>query len=395
MRLFLHLKLRPFPIATCFFPRVSDSLRASTAAAKGCIIRENAMRGHLTRGLHARASLLTQSGIAAMLLTIGASALSASPALAQNVSFAGKTINVTIGYDAGGSYDYYGRLLARHMGKQLPGEPRMVPLNMPGAAGFRALGFLYAAAPKDGTTIGITTQQIAIADKLGGGAVKYEAGKFNYIGRITSSVEIVLMAGKSKVKTIEDARSHSVPVSATSPGSSAYDYWKVLNNIGGTKFNVIGGYNSAARMLLAMENGETEGAFTSWNTVKVRRPDLLRDNKSIILMQFTTARHPDLKDVPALIEAGKTEEDRQILALYASGGDMGRAFFAPPGVDAAIVATLRRAFDAMIADKEFLAEVEKVKAEFDPMSGEKLQAFVAQFENLSPALLERARKARE
>lgn len=332
----------------------------------------------------------TIAGLAAL-----AAVSCAPPASAQQVSFKGKTITVYIAYDAGGSYDFYGRILARHMARHVPGNPKMVPVNMPGAAGFRATAFLYNAAPKDGTAIGIVTQQVALADKLGNASVKYQAGKFNYIGRVTPSVEIALAWHTSKVKTVDDARRIAIPVSATSPGSSAYDYWKVLNNIGGTQFKIIGGYQSATPMLLAMERNETEGAFTSWNTLKVRRTELLRDKKVNILMQFTTARHKDLPDVPALIEAGKSEEDRQILALYASGGDMGRSFLAPPGVPPQTIATLRGAFSAMVKDKVFLAEIKKTRAEFDPMNGEELQAFVAKFENLPPALLERARKARQ
>lgn len=340
-------------------------------------------------------SLSSSAGLARA-LALGAIAASlACGGAAASDHFRGKTINVYIGYDAGGSYDFYGRMFARHMGAHIPGEPRLVPQNMPGAAGFRALGFLYSAAPKDGTAVGITTQQIAIADKLGTQGVSYEAGKFNYIGRLTSSVEIALFWHTSKIKTLDDARRYPAPVSATAPGSSAYDYWKILNNIGGTKLRIIGGYQSAAPMLLAMERGETEGAFTSWNTLKVRRNELLRDKLVTILMQFTTARHPDLKDVPALVEAGQSEEDRQILALYASGGDIGRSFVAPPGMNPEIVTILRRAFDAMVKDKQFLAEIEKTNAEFDPMSGEKLQEFVRGFDNLPPALLERARKARD
>ena len=309
--------------------------------------------------------------------------------------FKGKTINVYIGYDTGGSYDFYGRMLARYMGAHLPGEPKLVPQNMPGAAGFRVAGFMYSAAPADGTAIAITTQQIAISDKLGLQGVQYEASKFNYVGRMTSSVEIALFWHTSRVKTLEDARQHAVPVAATSPGSSAYDYWKILNSIGGTKLRIIGGYQSAAPMMLAMERGETEGSFTSWNTVKVRRPELLRDKLVTILMQFTTSRHADLPDVPALVEAGQTPEDRQIPALYASGGDIGRSFIAPPATPPDVVALLRKGFDTMVKDAGFLAEIDKTKAEFDPMSGEKLQAFVRQFDHLSPNLLERARKARD
>ncbi len=339
-------------------------------------------------------STISHLKIVAFASVIAAGA-TATPSAAQEVSFKGKTINVYIAYDAGGSYDFYGRMFARHMARHVPGNPKMVPVNMPGAAGFRATAFLYAAAPKDGTAVGIVTQQVALAGKLGNTSVKYQAGKFNYIGRMTSSVEIALAWHTSKVKNVEDAKHISIPVSATSPGSSAYDYWKVLNNIGGTKFKIIGGYQSATPMLLAMERNETEGAFTSWNTLKVRRTELLRDRKVNILMQFTTARHKDLPNVPALIEAGKSEEDRQILALYASGGDMGRSFLAPPGVPPQTIATLRNAFSAMLKDAVFLAEIEKTKAEFDPMNGQELQAFVSKFENLPPALLERARKARQ
>jgi len=326
-------------------------------------------------------------------LAAGLTLAAAAPAAAAD--FQGKTVNVYIGYNAGGSYDFYGRLIAAHMGRHIPGGPTMVPINMPGVAGFRAAAFLYAAAPKDGTAIGVVSQQIALADKLGGAGVQYEASRFNYIGRVTPSVEIALMSRASKVQSIDDARIHAVPVAATSPGSAAYDYWKVLNNIGGTKFQIVGGYQSAAPMLLAMERGETEGAFTSWNTIKVRRNDLIRDGKAQVLMQFTTERHADLPDVPALVEAGRTEEERRILALYASGGVVGRSLLAPPDVPAETVAVLRRAFDAMVRDERFLAEIEKTRAEFGPMSGEDLQAFVATFDGLAPELLERARKARE
>ncbi len=309
--------------------------------------------------------------------------------------FKNKTINVYIGYDAGGSYDFYGRMLARYMGAHLPGNPKLVPQNMPGASGFRLIGFLYSAAPKDGTAIAISSQQIAVSDKLGMSGVNYEASKFNYIGRMTSSVEIGLFWHTSKVKSIEDARQFSVPVSATSPGSSAHDYWKILNSIGGTKLQIIGGYQSATPMMLAMERGETEGAFTSWNTIKVRRNELLRDKLINIAVQFTTSRHKDLPDVPALVEAGRSEDDKQILAFYSSGGDIGRAFIAPPAMNAEIVAILRRGFDGMLKDPQFLREIEKTNAEFDPMSGGDLQEFVRRFDGLSPELLERARKARE
>ena len=148
-------------------------------------------------------------------------------------------------------------------------------------------------------------------------------------------------------------------------------------------------------MMLAMERGETDGAFTSWNTIKTTKQEWLRARTINIIVQFTEARHADLPDVPAMVELGATEEDRRILALYASGAIVGRSLIAPPGVAGERVAALRAGFDAMLKDAAFLAEIERTKAEFDPMPGAELQELVASFDNLSPALIERARQARQ
>lgn len=318
-------------------------------------------------------------------------------ALAQtaNPLFADRTINVVIGFDAGGSYDQYGRLVARHIGRHLPGAPQVVPQNMPGVAGLRAAAFLYEAAPRDGTALGMVAQTLALADKLGTPGVRYKAGEFSWIGRVTSSVEILISWHTSKVRTIADARAITAPFAGTSPGAAAYDYPLVLNNIAGTRFKIVGGYQSATPMMLAMERGETDGAFTSWNTIKTTKQDWLKAKTINILVQFAESRHPDLPDVPSMVELGATDEDRRILALYASGSTVGRSIIAPPGVAQERVAALRAGFQAMLKDAQFLAEIERTKAEFDPMAGEQLQKLVATFEGLPPALIERARKARQ
>ena len=340
---------------------------------------------------------LTNAARAGAALLIGLHAVTRAPAHAQERAplFAGGTINVIIGFDAGGSYDQYGRLVAKTIGRHLPGKPTVVAQNMPGVAGLRAAAFLYEAAPRDGTALGMVAQTLALADKLGTPGIRYNAGEFNWIGRVTSSVEVLIAWHTSKVKSVADAKTISAPFAGTSPGAAAYDYPLVLNNVGGTRFKVIGGYQSATPMMLAMERGETEGAFTSWNTIKTTKRDWLRNKTINILVQFTETRHKELPDVPAMVELGVTDEDKRVLALYASGATVGRSIIAPPGVPADRVAALRAGFDAMLEDPAFLGEIERTQAEFDPLPGAKLQKLIAGFDGLPPALIERARKVRQ
>lgn len=329
---------------------------------------------------------------ALVLLLAAAPVANGQPA---NEMFKGKAINIVIGFDPGGSYDQYGRLVARHLGRHLPGNPAIVPMNAPGVAGLRVAGFLYDVAPRDGTTLGVVAQNVALAEQLGTPGLNFKASELNWIGRMTLSVEITVMWHTSKVKTVQDAMQVSVPVAGSSAGSPAHDYPLVLNHFVGTKFRVIPGYQSANAMLLAMERSETEGAFTSWNTIKTTKQRWLADKTISVPVQYTTERHSDLADVPAMVELGKTVEDKQIMGLYVSGAVVGRSIVAPPGLPADRLKALRDGFDAMLKDPEFLAEIEKSNAEFDPMSGEKLQQFIASVGNLPPAIVERARQARQ
>ncbi len=325
-------------------------------------------------------------------------ALAAVPAVAQAQSveqaYKGKTINLYIGYGAGGGYDFFGRLVSRHLGKQVPGHPTVVPQNMPGAGSLRAANYVYNVAPKDGTTLGIVTQTVALEEALGTPGVQYKAAGFNWIGRVTSNVDMSIMWYTSKVKTIEDAFKYEAPVSGTGPGSPAEVMPKLLNGLLGTKFKVITGYPGSTEGMIAMERGETEGAITSWNTIKTSKQAWLQEKKINMILAYTPARHPELPNVPAMVELGKTQEQKQVLNLYASGAVVGRSIMTTPKVPADRVKALRAAFDAMTKDKDFLAEVEKTKAEFDPMSGVELQKLVEEAGNVPDKVRELARTAR-
>ena len=185
--------------------------------------------------------------------------------------FKGKTINLYIGFGPGGTYDYYGRLAARYLGRYLPGEPTVVAQSMPGSGGLRAANYLFSAAPKDGTAIGVIPQTAAIEDALRNPGVQYKAAEFNWIGRMTAILEVHFTWKTSKGKTIEDARQHEIPLAGTGSGSPSEGYPKLLNAFAGTKFKIISGYPSSTEGMIAMERGEVDGALTSWNTVKRTR----------------------------------------------------------------------------------------------------------------------------
>jgi tripartite-type tricarboxylate transporter receptor subunit TctC len=330
--------------------------------------------------------------VAAAMVAVGL----ALPARADAISdfYRGRTINIYIGYSAGGGYDFYGRLVARHLGRHVPGQPAVVPQNMPGAGSIRAANYVYSVAAKDGTALGIVTQTIALEEALGTPGVQYKAAEFNWIGRTTSNVDVMLMWHTSKVKTFEDAYKYEVPVAGTGPGSASEVMPQLLDGLLGTKFKIIGGYPGATEGMIAMERGEVEGSHTSWNTVKLSKQDWLRDHKISILVQYAQERHPDLPGVPTMVEVGRTPEERQVLALYASGAVVGRAFFAPPRTPKQRVAALRTAFDAMLKDEQFLGEIKKTNAEFDPMSGTEMQAVIERAAAIPEAVRQRARAAR-
>jgi len=322
-------------------------------------------------------------GLCAALLPAASFAQSADP------FYKGKTLSVYIGFSAGGTYDLFGRMLARHIGKHIPGAPTVVAQSMPGAGSFTLANWMYRIAPKDGTAIGIVSQTMAIEEMLKTTGVAYKAAEFNWIGRATSNVEVSLVNSNVKGNSIENAKVHETTLASTGAGSPGEGYPKLLNGIIGTKFKLIGPYPGSTDGLLAMERGETDGAFTSWNTLKTTKRDWLDQKKVTMLVQYALERIPDMKDVPTMVELGKTPEDKELFAFYVSGGEVGRAFLAPPGVPAERVALLRKAFDDTMKDPELLGEIEKARLDFVPGTGEQLQKIIAQTAAVRPEVIQR------
>ena len=309
------------------------------------------------------------------LITLAAAAaLLAMPAAAQTApSFAKKTINVYVANTAGGSYDLYGRLIGRHYGKHLPGQPAVVVSNMPGGGGLICANHLYNVAPKDGTGLGVLIETVVSEQALKDPGVKYDATKFTWIGRVASSIQVQFQWHTSQVKSIADAQKYETTVAGTGPGNMAEIMPKVLNATIGTKFKVISGYPASTEAMIAMERGEVEGGLSAWATIKVTKQQWLKDKLITIILQDIPERNPELADIPALGELGRTPEEKGVLGIYASNGIIGRSLIGAPGIPADVAKALRTGFDEMVRDPDFVAEIEKLKIDLDPMPGDQLQ----------------------
>jgi tripartite-type tricarboxylate transporter receptor subunit TctC len=309
--------------------------------------------------------------------------------------FSGKTIRLYIGTGPGGGYDTYGRLVARHIGRQLPGNPTVLPQNMPGASSLTLTNYLFNTAPRDGTAIGIINQAMPTEQYLDVGNTNYDSKLFNWIGRVSSAVEMAIVWHTVPVTTIADVRTRATLMGGTGPTSSTVFVPYLLDNLAGMKFKVVTGFNGTTEIALAMERGEVEGSATPLESLTSYRADWVRDKKIRILVQYTAARDAEMPDVPTMVELGRSEEARQILRFYASAADVGRSIVAPPAMPAPTVAALRRAFDAMLADPAFVEDARRAGIPVKPISGEELQELVAQVGSFPRALIEKARAARQ
>jgi tripartite-type tricarboxylate transporter receptor subunit TctC len=328
------------------------------------------------------------------LLAAGLLAATGTAARAQ-ADFSGKTIKLYIGTGPGGGYDTYGRLVARHIGRHLTGSPAVVPQNMPGASSLTLTNYLYNAAPRDGTAMGIINQAMPSEQYLDIGNASYDSGRFNWIGRVSSAVEMAIVWHTVPISTIADVRSRETVMGGTGPTSSTVFIPYLLDNLAAMKFKVITGFNGTTEIALAMERGEVEGSATPLESLTSYRADWVRERKIKILLQYTAVRDPDLPDIPTMVELGSTEEARQILGFYASAAEIGRSIVAPPALPPATVAALRRAFEEMLGDPMFLEDVKRNGIQLKPMRGERLQDLVRQVANFPPSLIDKAQAARE
>ncbi len=332
-------------------------------------------------------------GLAGAVLLTG---VAGAPAAADAVAdfYKDKRLTLIAAASAGGGYDAYGRTLGVHLVKHLPGNPSFAIQFMPGAGGLTAANYLYNVAPKDGTTIGLISNAAPVFQVLKGG-VKYDASKFNYIGRAGSMQYVIMVWHSQGVKSLEDMKNKEVVFGSSGKSQSNYMVPIVLKNVLGLKARVIAGYPGTKEISLALEKGEVGGRAGAWSSWQTGHAHWLRDKKVIPVAQAGLEKAYDLPNAPLLLDLAKTDEERAVLELLASDAAVGRGFITMPGVPADRVTALRRAFDATMKDPEFLADAKKRRLLIEPMTGEKLQAIVNKTVAASPAVIARAKKVLE
>jgi tripartite-type tricarboxylate transporter receptor subunit TctC len=292
--------------------------------------------------------------------------------------FKGKDISLYVGSGAGGAYDTYARLIARHYSRYIPGNPNVIVVDMPGASGRKMIAYLYNVAPRDGTAIGTALSTLAF-DPLMGEDSQFDATKLTWIGSANTETSTCIVWHASPIQSIDDVRSREMAVGSSGPSSTDTIYPNVLNYLFGMKFKVISGYTSAPLMSMAIEHGELDGrcGLTMSSLHSVNR-SWTEQHKVRILLQIGLDKNPTLPDVPFVLDLARTLEERQILTLWAAPNKMGRPFFAPPAVAPERVAVLRRAFDDMEKDPAFLADAEASGLGADGISGAAVETLVRQ-----------------
>jgi tripartite-type tricarboxylate transporter receptor subunit TctC len=301
-------------------------------------------------------------------------ALLAATAHAQDAAefYRGRTVSLVVGFNPGGGADTYARLVARHLGKHIAGNPTVVVRNMQGAGSVVAANHLYNVSPKDGTELGLFAGNITIDPLMGGTQHKYDARNFGWIGAPSSDSNVCLSSISSAFKSIDDVIRREM-ITGTS-GTSTYDFPVVMNNVIGTKFKLVKGYGGSAALRLAMERGEIEGfCGVGYNSMRTAG---LADGKANILVQVGLAKNPHMPNVPFIFDYAKSDEDRQIFRLVFGWLDLERPIGAPPGVPVERLRALREGFDRAMKDPALLADAEKAQVGIEPMSGAAVAAFV-------------------
>jgi tripartite-type tricarboxylate transporter receptor subunit TctC len=287
------------------------------------------------------------------------------------------TIRLLVSGDVGGSYDTDARLVARYLPRHLPGNPSIVPENMTGASGRLAANYTYNVGRKDGSVIAVVQQTIAMGQALGEAGIQYDASRFNWIGSPVRPEEVLVVWHTTGIRSIAEAKVKEVVIGATSPTGTNYIYPKLANEFLGTKFKIVTGYSGGGSIVLALERGEVEGRGANpWSEWKVIKPDWVREQKIVPLVQMSLKRRADLPDVPLLMELAPNEEVRRIFEVVSITGSMGRPFVVAPEVPPERVAALRKAFAETVADPDFLADAARSRKEIEPISGEELDRLV-------------------
>lgn len=317
-----------------------------------------------------------------------------APARADAVAdfYKGQTIRIINWASAGGEYDLHGRVVSRHIGRHIPGNPTVVQTTMTGGGGLVAANHLYNVAPRDGTSLAVLVSSLALLQAIGREGVKYDAGRFNWIGTITPTQENLVAWHTAPVKRFEDLLTTEFVLGASGAGSTSVISPTLMNALLGTRIKIVPGYPGGSQINLAMERGESHGRWNTWTSWKSTRPEWIKEGKIVFLVQSALSKPADLQGPPLLIDLAKNEDDRRLFELVATSAQLGRPLVATPDVPADRMKALRAAYRATMQDPEFIKEAEQLKIEINPIFGEDLHKMVERTLATPKALTERFRK---
>lgn len=311
--------------------------------------------------------------LSAAALALAAWQTSINQAHAQNAAYYnGKSFKMIIGFGPGGGYDRWGRTVARHIGRHLPGKPQLVPQNMPGAGSIVALNYMSSVAPKDGTVMGIVARDAPLGPLTGMKQAKFDPLKMSWIGTPAKETNVCIAHKSSPIKTYADLLKTEYLVGDTGPGTGTHVYPTVLRELMGLKFKLIAGYPSSVNVFIAMERGEVHGICESLDSVISKHPTWIADKTLHVLFQAGSAPDPIIPGVPMIFDLAKTEDQKKALRFLYAGQAIGRPFVAPPGLSPEALKMLRDAFNVTMKDAEFLAEAKKLGLDIDAETGESL-----------------------
>jgi len=335
--------------------------------------------------------VFSRSAIAAALAA--AALVHSGPSQAQNFEnlFKGRTVTIVHGFGVGGTYGLYGLGISRHLGRHVPGNPNIIVQSMPGAGGIKATNYAYNVMPKEGLYWFMPPDSIVISNLLQRDKVKYQADKFQYLGTSTQTNGVVVVRSDTGIRTVADLGKKQIIASSSGTGSQTFLIPALMNAVFDAKFRIVTGYKGSAGVAHAIEQKEADGSsltWTAWNTVK---PDWFKTGFARPIVQVGVRKDPRLPDLPLAVDLAKNADDRKIVNFISSLGPVGRGLALPPGVPKALVAALRQAFDATMADPAFLADAKDKHMDLDPMKGAELQGIIEDMMKISPELVDRAK----
>jgi hypothetical protein len=338
--------------------------------------------------------MTTAFGVFLLPIFISVSIVSAFAASVEEF-YRGKTIQFVVGSTAGGGYDTYTRLIARHFAQSVPGKPSTIVQNMPGAAMLIAANYIFNSAPRDGTVIGHWSGPLILQHMMGNPAVQFDGRKFGWVGMPTADSLICITTERSGIKTAEDWRKAKtrVKLGSIGPGTSGTDDTKLLAAATDFPLQLVEGYKGTADIRVAVDSGELDGTCAfGWQSAKVTWANALRERQIHVVLQTTLDAHPELKGIPLAVDYAKTEEGKKLLRIAGDLYGKQRLYSLPPQVPEQRLRTLQQAFTATLKDAQFLAEAEKAKLEIEPVDGPGIEKMVHGLYEIEPAIVNRVKQ---